>query len=393
MVHFTTISLTPIYGKLNKKPCSDYVDDDDDDDGDYDGDDGHDHDDYDSHDHDDDGDDNDGGVDDDDGDDDDDDDDDDGDDVGDDYDDDDHDHDPAKQREIKVPMVSGRGLAHTGGTLDKLEAIPGFTVSVSADRMQAILDKVGCCIVGQTSSLVPADKKMYAIRDVTATVDHDGLIAASIISKKAAERLNALVLDVKCGKGAFYKCKESAGVLAKKMVAIGNGLGIKTVALLTRMDVPIGRNIGNALEVAEAIQCLHGNGPRDVIELVINLGGHLLYKCGKVTSLEEGCNLIKEKLDDESALRTFTQMIQEQGVEPEIAKKLCNKNTDVRTILPKAKYTTDVKSLHTGDTWVRVHHEQEVFPADLLEMLQKALDVKKESLDQIDGNMVIDVIS
>lgn len=281
---------------------------------------------------------------------------------------------------------------------------------------------------------------MYAIRDVTATVDHDGLIAASIISKKAAERLNALVLDVKCGKGAFYKCKESAGVLAKKMVAIGNGLGINTVALLTRMDVPIGRNIGNALEVAEAIQCLHGNGPRDVIELVINLGGHLLYKCGKVTSLEEGCNLIKEKLDDESALRTFTQMIQGQGVEPEIAKKLCDKNTDVWTILPKAKYTTDVKSLHTGyvheidampcaivsgklgagraksgdpinyavglelqteigkeikqgDTWVRVHHEQEVFPADLLEMLQKALDVKKESLDQVDGNMVIDVIS
>lgn len=341
---------------------------------------------------------------------------------------------------MKVPMVSGRGLGHTGGTLDKLEAIPGFTVSVSTDRMQTILDKVGCCIVGQTSSLVPADKIMYATRDVTATIDHVGLITASIISKKAAERLNALVLDVKCGKGAFFKCKDTAGVLAKSMVAIGNGLGINTVALITRMDVPIGRNIGNALEVAESIQCLHGNGPRDVMELVINLGGQLLYKCGKASSLKEGCSLIKGKLDDGSALKTFTQMIHEQGVESELAKKLCDKNTDVWTILPKSKYRTDVKCLQTGyvheidampcaivsgklgagraksgdpinyavglelqtevgkeikegDPWVRVYHEQEAIPSDLLETLQQALHVKSVPLDQVDGNMVLEVIS
>ncbi|NXR90646.1 TYPH phosphorylase, partial [Hypocryptadius cinnamomeus] len=172
----------------------------------------------------------------------------------------------------KVPMISGRGLGHTGGTLDKLEAIPGFRVSQSPEEMQHILARVGCCIVGQSAELVPADRVLYGLRDVTATVDSLPLITASILSKKAAERLSALVLDVKFGGAALYPTQESARELARSLVEVGAHLGIRTAALLTRMEQPLGRAVGNALEVLEALECLEGGGPPDLRHLVTALG-------------------------------------------------------------------------------------------------------------------------
>ncbi|NWW41999.1 TYPH phosphorylase, partial [Panurus biarmicus] len=172
----------------------------------------------------------------------------------------------------QVPMISGRGLGHTGGTLDKLEAIPGFRVSQSPEEMRHILERVGCCIVGQSAELVPADRVLYGLRDVTATVDSLPLITASILSKKAAERLSALVLDVKFGGAALYPTQESARELAQSLVEVGTHLGIRTAALLTRMEQPLGRAVGNALEVLEALECLGGGGPPDLRHLVTALG-------------------------------------------------------------------------------------------------------------------------
>uniref|UniRef100_A0A8B9UNC3 Thymidine phosphorylase n=1 Tax=Anas zonorhyncha TaxID=75864 RepID=A0A8B9UNC3_9AVES len=172
----------------------------------------------------------------------------------------------------KVPMISGRGLGHTGGTLDKLEAIPGFCVSQSPEQMQSILEQVGCCIVGQSEELVPADRVLYSLRDVTATVDSLPLITASILSKKAAEQISALVLDVKFGSAALYPTLESARELAQSLVAVGEELGIRTAAVLSSMEQPLGRCVGNALEVLEALQCLEGRGPGDLRELVTVLG-------------------------------------------------------------------------------------------------------------------------
>ncbi|XP_014118215.1 PREDICTED: thymidine phosphorylase [Pseudopodoces humilis] len=180
----------------------------------------------------------------------------------------------------KVPMISGRGLGHTGGTLDKLEAIPGFRVSQSPEEMQQILERVGCCIVGQSSELVPADRVLYGLRDVTATVDSLPLITASILSKKAAERLSALVLDVKFGEAALYPTQESARELARSLVEVGTQLGIRTAAVLSRMEQPLGRAVGNALEVLEALECLGGSGPPDLRQLVTALGGTLLWQLG-----------------------------------------------------------------------------------------------------------------
>ncbi|NXL40706.1 TYPH phosphorylase, partial [Glaucidium brasilianum] len=172
----------------------------------------------------------------------------------------------------RVPMISGRGLAHTGGTLDKLEAIPGFRASLSPQEMRDALERVGCCIVGQSEELAPADRVLYSLRDVTATVDSLPLITASILSKKAAEQLSALVLDVKFGSAALCPTQESARELAQSLVAVGQQLGICTAAVLSRMDEPLGRCVGNSLEVLEALECLGGGGPPDLRELVTALG-------------------------------------------------------------------------------------------------------------------------
>ncbi|KAM6090437.1 thymidine phosphorylase [Theristicus caerulescens] len=223
----------------------------------------------------------------------------------------------------KVPMISGRGLGHTGGTLDKLEAIPGFRISQSPEQMQSILERVGCCIVGQSEELAPADRVLYALRDVTATVDSLPLITASILSKKAAERLSALVLDVKFGSAALYPTQESARELAQSLVAAGEQLGIRTAAVLSRMDEPLGRCVGNSLEVLEALECLEGGGPPDLRELVTALGGLLLWQCGLAGTAEQGRERLGRALDDGSALRTFEAMLGAQGVPPDTAQRLC----------------------------------------------------------------------
>src|SRR5688572_28389416 len=162
---------------------------------------------------------------------------------------------------VVVPKMSGRGLGHTGGTLDKLESIPGFRVALSLDDYKRILSEVGCCLVSQTDTIAPADKKLYALRDVTATIESLPLIASSVMSKKLAEGSNALVLDVKCGSGAFMKDPDFALVLARSMVAIGTASGVRAEAFITDMETPLGRTIGNALEIAECIETLKGEGP------------------------------------------------------------------------------------------------------------------------------------
>ncbi|PIK55346.1 Thymidine phosphorylase [Apostichopus japonicus] len=254
---------------------------------------------------------------------------------------------------MEVPMISGRGLAHTGGTLDKLESIPNFQVTnFKQSDMNQMLRDVGCFIIGQSGNLVPADKKLYAVRDITATVNSIPLITSSIMSKKAAESLDALVLDVKCGKAAFMQDFSSSKQLAEKMVNAGSSLGMKMVALITQMDNPIGRAIGNAIEVAESLQCLQGNGDPDLLELVYALGSHLMAASGHVKSIEEGESKLKSVLDDGSALEKFKDMVIAQGVKPSLAQRLVDVDlTDIDNIwsvLDKSENVTDIKTTAGG---------------------------------------------
>uniref|UniRef100_A0A8C9W8Z4 Thymidine phosphorylase n=1 Tax=Scleropages formosus TaxID=113540 RepID=A0A8C9W8Z4_SCLFO len=248
----------------------------------------------------------------------------------------------------KVPMISGRGLAHTGGTLDKMESIPGFSVHQSPQQVKRILQDVGCCIVGQTESLVPADKVLYALRDATSTVDSVPLITGSIISKKGAESLSALVLDVKFGKAALYKDTESARVLAHSLVETGSSLGICTGAVLSRMDSPIGRCVGHSLEVMEALEFLKGRGPRDLQELVVCLGACLLKMCGKVDTLVQGKQEIAGALESGAALRRFEAMLQAQGVSPEVAGALCSAHADYFRLLGLADCRAELRVEEDG---------------------------------------------
>jgi pyrimidine-nucleoside phosphorylase len=211
-----------------------------------------------------------------------------------------------------VPMVSGRGLGHTGGTLDKLDAIPGYRTDLSITEFRAVLAEVGCSIIGQTGEVAPADKRLYALRDVTGTVESIPLITASIMSKKLAEGIDGLVLDVKVGRAAFMKTEADARRLAEAMVEVGESMGKRVVALLTRMEEPLGRMVGNACEVAESIEVLEGGGPADIRELVIALGGAMV-ELATGASEAEGAQRIAAALDDGTALARWRQMVARHG--------------------------------------------------------------------------------
>jgi len=214
---------------------------------------------------------------------------------------------------VAVPMISGRGLGHTGGTLDKLEAIPGFRVDLDAKRFERIVRDVGTCLIGQTAQLAPADRRLYALRDVTATVECIPLIVASILSKKLAEGIDGLVLDVKCGGGAFMKDLKSARALARALVSVGKGAGKRVTALITDMSAPIGRSIGNALETREAIDILCNAGPADTRALTLELGAEMLVLGKRCNTRKEAWLLLEAALADGSALAVFRRMVKAQG--------------------------------------------------------------------------------
>jgi pyrimidine-nucleoside phosphorylase len=214
---------------------------------------------------------------------------------------------------LAVPMISGRGLGHTGGTLDKLEAIPGFRVDLDAKRFERIVRDVGACLIGQTAQLAPADRLLYALRDVTATVDCIPLIVASILSKKLAEGIDGLVLDVKCGGGAFMKDLKSARALANALVSVGKRAGKRVSALITDMSAPLGRSIGNALETREAIEILRNAGPADTRALTLELGAEMLLLGKRCKRRKDAFRLLEAALADGSALGVFRRMVKAQG--------------------------------------------------------------------------------
>jgi len=249
---------------------------------------------------------------------------------------------------LKVPMISGRGLGITGGTLDKLESIPGYRVQLSMEEIKDMMEDVGCCIVGQTGQICPADKLMYSARDVTSTVENLGLITSSIISKKVAEGISCLVLDVKWGKGSFNKTLAKAEELAASLKQTSASLGVATSAVISHMESPLGKAIGNSLEVAESLACLRGEGPKELRELVVVEGAMLLVSANMVSSLENGKKKIEEVLDNGKALNKFKCMLIKQGVEPNIAIELCT--SDNNNILPMAESTTSLIAKQSG--WV-----------------------------------------
>lgn len=214
---------------------------------------------------------------------------------------------------VPVAKMSGRGLGHTGGTIDKLESIPGFSTALKTEQFISQVNEIGIAIMGQTKELAPADKKLYALRDVTATVDNLSLIASSIMSKKLASGADAIILDVKTGSGAFMKKEEDAFALAKEMVRIGRGAGRYTTAVISDMDQPLGYAIGNALEVQEAIHTLQGQGPDDFLELCLTLGAEMIIAGGKARNTEDARALLHRKIEDGSALKKLAEFVKAQG--------------------------------------------------------------------------------
>ncbi|NOZ02719.1 MAG: thymidine phosphorylase [Deltaproteobacteria bacterium] len=257
---------------------------------------------------------------------------------------------------VRVPMISGRGLGHTGGTLDKLESIPGFRTDLSIPQFVGGVARVGACLIGQTDSLAPADRKLYALRDVTSTVASIPLIAASIMSKKLAEGVSGLVLDVKVGSGAFMKTLDDARELARTLVAIGEGNGVKTEALLTDMNQPIGRAVGNALEVRESIEVLRGEGPRDTTALVEALGGAMLRMGGQAADQEEGEARIRAAIASGDGLDRFRWMVEFQGGDPWVV--------DEPDRLPAAFHTKDL--IFNEDGFVRAVDTEKIGMAGVL---------------------------
>ncbi|XP_046394487.1 thymidine phosphorylase-like isoform X2 [Ischnura elegans] len=320
---------------------------------------------------------------------------------------------------LKVPMISGRGLDFTGGTLDKLESIPGYRILLSKDELTQILSKAGCFIAGQSANLVPADMELYKRRDVTATVPNPGLITGSILSKKAAEGVTSLIMDIKVGKAAFKKTVEEAEILATKIVNTSKILGLNTRVALTRMDSVLGYYVGNSLEVIESVQSMKGEGPEDIDTLVEDLGGNLLQMCGVVKTVEEGKQKMKKSLHDGSALKHFQTMMTMQGVDPSVAAKVCDDPWSALPTVPKSQVTSlmseksgvvasldgltigkccrdlgagrmtfsqkinpsvgvrllvkEGDKVESGKPWIEVHHSQSIIPESVRERLKGAI--------------------
>lgn len=241
---------------------------------------------------------------------------------------------------LPVAKMSGRGLGHTGGTLDKLESIENFSINLTKEEFIKNVNNIKVAVAGQTANIAPADKKLYSLRDVTATVDNISLIASSIMSKKLASGSDAIVLDVKIGSGAFMKDLDSAFELAKEMVDIGNGMNKDTVAIISDMDEPLGYAIGNALEVKESIETLKGNGPEDLLELTLSLGSRLLLLGKKVETIEAGRELLQNVIDNGDAFNKFKEFIETQGGNI--------KQIENPELLPKAEKIVDFRAKETG---------------------------------------------
>ncbi len=241
---------------------------------------------------------------------------------------------------VTVAKMSGRGLGHTGGTIDKLESFSGFSTAITEQQFKENINRIGIAIMGQTADLAPADKKLYALRDVTATVDNMSLIASSIMSKKLAAGADAIVLDVKTGSGAFMKTQEDSFALAREMVRIGNGAGRKTIAVVSDMDQPLGCAVGNALEVREAVDTLRGCGPKDFVELCLTLGSYMLVAGGKAATEEEAEQILRAVIEDGSALDKLAEFIAAQGGDRELVYH--------PEKLPQASITQEIESPADG---------------------------------------------
>ena len=252
---------------------------------------------------------------------------------------------------VVVPMMSGRGLGHTGGTLDKLESIPGFRVDCSAREIVDALAEVGCVIVGQTRDIAPADRRLYRLRDVTATVESIPLITASIMSKKLAEGIDGLVLDVKVGCGAFMKTVGDAEQLAQSMVRAGQLAGVRTEALLTRMDAPLGRAVGNAIEVVEAIETLRGQGPRDLTELSVILAARMVLMAERAETIGEAERRVRDAMASGAASDRFRRMVARQGGDPGVVdepSRLALASGRELARAPRAGYVTGLDAMLIG---------------------------------------------
>lgn len=270
---------------------------------------------------------------------------------------------------IPVAKMSGRGLGHTGGTVDKLESFPGFSTEISTEQFFKNVNTIKFAIAGQTANLAPADKMLYALRDVTATIDNISMIASSIMSKKLASGADVIVLDVKTGNGAFMKSLEDSILLAEAMVHIGNGLGRETYAVISDMNQPLGRAVGNSLEVIEAIHALQGNGPEDLMEVSITLAAYMLLGVKRVTSLEEAKRLLHQTISDGSALQKFAEFVRAQGGDDSLVFDIGK--------FTKANFIEDVYADREG--YVSTIHTDEIGMTSLI--LGGGRETKESSID------------
>ncbi len=269
---------------------------------------------------------------------------------------------------VKVPMISGRGLGHTGGTVDKIESIPGYKTNIPFEELPSLIEKNGMFLVAQTGEIAPADKKLYALRDVTATVNSIPLITASIMSKKLAEGISGLVMDVKQGSGAFMETVDKSHRLAHSLTEIGKQLGVKTIAFITNMDSPLGNTVGHSLEIIECIETLEGNGPKDLEELSLELAAGMIFLARKAHSLEEGKEKASQALHSGAALKKFIQLVHAQGGDDILS------NPDLLVVAPET-YPVRAKS----DGYI------ESFQTNLIgRMLLELKGGRKQKEDEID---------